>query len=151
LFQVAIASYREIVSRVKIGLTGRKKNMPKDPKRNLQRYQLQGGHLNEFEFQKSQSEMAQESELPFNSETEKPNPAQATKRVAEAAAEAHEIVEKRKKRGLVKAGSQKNIAVGKRSAKKVATKSTKKATTRAGTKKRAIVKSSRRQKPAAHR
>ncbi len=39
--------------------------MPKDPKRNIQSYQLQGGHLNEFEFQKSQSAMAEESELPF--------------------------------------------------------------------------------------
>jgi hypothetical protein len=47
--------------------------MPKDPKRNIQNYQLQGGNLNEFEFQKSQSEMAEESELPFAVETDNLN------------------------------------------------------------------------------
>jgi hypothetical protein len=91
-------------------------------------------------FQKSQSQMARESELLFIDETGKPNLAQATKRLAEVTAEAHGIVEKRKKRGLVKAGGRKSIAAGKRSVKKVATKSTKKTTTRAGTKKRATVK-----------
>jgi hypothetical protein len=130
--------------------TARKQNMPKDPKRNIQSYQLEGGHLNEYKFQKSQSEMAQESELLINDETGKPNLAQATKRLAEVTAQAHGIVEKRKKRGLVKAGGQKSIAAGKRSAKKVATKSTKKTTKRAGTKKRPSVKT-RRQKRASTR
>ncbi len=73
--------------------------MRKEPKRNIQSYQ-QGGHLNEFEFQKSQSEMAEESELPFTDETDKPNLTQA-KRVAEVTAEAHRKVEKRKKRGPI--------------------------------------------------
>ncbi|HEY2975781.1 MAG TPA: hypothetical protein VGJ48_24925 [Pyrinomonadaceae bacterium] len=110
--------------------------MPKDPKRNIQSYQLQGGNLNEFEFQKSQSEMAEESELPFPVETDNPNVSQA-KRVAEVTAEAHKKVEKRKKRGLVKVGGRKSIASRKRSAMKIARKSTKKETTQAGTKKRA--------------
>ena len=124
--------------------------MPKDPKRNIQNYQLRGGHLNEYEFQKSQGEMTQESELPFNDETDNPNQAQATKRVAQVTAEAHGIVEKRKKRGLVTAGGRKNIAVGKRSAKKVATKSAKKITARAGTRTRPSMKT-RRQKRASNR
>jgi hypothetical protein len=71
--------------------------MPKDPKRNIQNYQLQGGKLNEFEFQKSQSEMAEESELPFAVETDTPSVSQA-KRIAEVTAEAHRKVEKRRKR-----------------------------------------------------
>jgi hypothetical protein len=111
--------------------------VPKDPKRNIQNYQLRGGHLNEFEFQKRQGELAQESDSAFTDKTDKPKLVQATKRVAEVIAEAHGIVEKRKKRGLVTAGSRKNIAVGKRSAKKLAMKSTKKAATQVGTKKRA--------------
>lgn len=122
--------------------------MRKEPKRNIQSYQ-QVGHLNEFEFQKSLSEMAEESELPFTDETDKPNLTQA-KRVAEVTAEAHRKVEKRKKRGVVRAGGRRSIAAGKRSAKKVARKSAKKTTTRAGTKRRANVKS-RDQKRAANR
>jgi hypothetical protein len=136
--------------------------MPKDPKRNIQSYQIQGGHLNEFEFQKSQSEMAEESELPFSDETNKPDLAQATKRIAEVTAEAHRIVEKRKKRGDAKAGTGQRVAAAHRPAKKVAHKSAKKVakklprkpatkfgrnkTTQVGTKKRAGVKR-RSQKP----
>ncbi|HET6647099.1 MAG TPA: hypothetical protein VFH01_07205 [Pyrinomonadaceae bacterium] len=110
--------------------------MPKDPKRNIQNYQLRGGHLNEYAFQKSQGEMVQESELPFNDEIAKPNLAEATKRMAEVTAKAHRIVEQRKTRGLVKSGARKSIVSVKKSAKKVATRSAKK-TTRPGTKKRA--------------
>jgi hypothetical protein len=115
----------------------RRTKVPKDPKRNIQNYQLQGGHLNEFEFQKSQSEMAQNSELPFIDETDEPNVPQAMERIAEVTAEAHRKVDKRKKRGLVRTGARKTRAAGKRSAKKVARRSTKSKTTRAGTKKRA--------------
>jgi hypothetical protein len=111
--------------------------VPKDPKRNIQSYQIQGGNLNEFEFQKNQSEMAENSELPFLDETDNPNIPQAMERIAEVTAEAHRKVEKRKKRGLVKVGGRKRIASVKRSAKKVARKSAKKETRRAGTKKRA--------------
>lgn len=110
--------------------------MPKDPKRNIQNYQLRGGHLNEYAFQKSQGEMVQESELPFNEQTDTPNLAEATKRMAEVTAKAHRIVEQRKTRGLVKSGARKSIVSVKKSAKKVATRSAKK-TTRPGTKKRA--------------
>jgi hypothetical protein len=108
--------------------------MPKDPKRNIQSYQIQGGHLNEFDFQKKQSEMAEDSELPFTEKTDKRNPPQAMERIAEVTAEAHRIVEKRKKRGLVPVGGRKSTASSKRSAKKVARKSAKKETTRASTK-----------------
>ncbi len=108
--------------------------MPKDPKRNIQSYQLQGGHLNEFEFQKSQSAMAEESELPFTDERDNPNLNQA-KHVADVTAEAHEKVEERRRRGLVKTGSARRIAAGKRSAKKATRKSaTKKATRKSATK-----------------
>lgn len=120
--------------------------MPKDPKRNIQNYQLRGGHLNAF--QKNQGEMVQESELPFTDETDKPKLAEATNRIAEVLAEAHGIVEKRKNRGLVTAGGRRNIAARKRPAKKIATKSTKKAATQAGTKKRASATAKRSAKKA---
>jgi hypothetical protein len=125
--------------------------MPKDPKRNIQSYQIQGGHLNEFEFQKRQSELANESELPFADDTNNPDPAQATKRIAEVTAEAHRIVEKRKKRRNAKTGTTQRVAARKRPAKKlarksatkVASKSRTKKKTQAGTKKRGTVKSKR--------
>lgn len=124
--------------------------MPKDPKRNIQNYQLQGGNLNEFEFQKSQGEMAEESELPFAVETDNPNVSQA-KRVAEVPAEAHRKVEKRRKRGVAKkAQGRSSIAAGKRSAEKAARKPAKKTPKRSGTKKSASVKG-RRQKVVASR
>jgi hypothetical protein len=118
--------------------------MPKDPKRNLQSYQIQGGNLNEFEFQKSQSEMAEESDLPVV-EPGNANVNQA-KRVAEVTAEAHRKVEERKKHGDVKA-ERRRKASGKKSAKKAARKPAKKSLKQSGTKKTARVKG-RRQKVA---
>ena len=113
--------------------------MPKDPKRNLQSYQLQGGHLNEFEFQKSQGEVAQESGRSTD-KTGNPDVPQATKRIAKVTAEAHRIVQKRKKGGVAKAGAQRRKTAGKKSTRKVATKSPKKSTPKAGVKKRSGVK-----------
>ncbi|HZI87874.1 MAG TPA: hypothetical protein VFD48_13660 [Pyrinomonadaceae bacterium] len=121
--------------------------MPKDRKRNIQNYQLRGGHLNEYAFQKNQGEMVQESELPFNEEIDKPQLAKATKRLAEVTAKAHRIVEQRKTLGLVKSGGRKSIGGAqrsdKKSAKKIAKKSAKKTTTHPGTKKRASAGSKR--------
>ena len=103
---------------------------------------MEGGDLNEFEFQKSQSEMGEDSQLPFSENTEKPNPTDATKRIAQVTADAHRKVEKRKRRGLVSVGSRKSNASSKRSAKKAVRKSSKKETTWASTKKRASSKRS---------
>jgi hypothetical protein len=36
--------------------------MPKDPARNVDRYKIAGGKLNQFEFQKHHAEMTEESE-----------------------------------------------------------------------------------------
>ena len=107
--------------------------MPKDPKRNIQSYQIQGGHLNEFEFQQRQGEIAEAAELPLTLDAERPNLTQAD-RIAALTAEAHRKVEKRKKLGISKPASQGNVATRKPSSKKVARKSTKGATS---TKKRA--------------
>ena len=123
--------------------------MPKDPKRNIQNYQLQGGHLNEFEYQKNQGEMAGESELPLTNESDKANQTEA-RRLAEVATKSHRKVEKRKRLGIVKAGAQKKTAARKKSSKKTARKPTKKTTTGAGTRKRTGVKRSR-QRSAANR
>jgi len=113
--------------------------MPKDPKRNIQSYQIEGGHLNEFEFQKSQSEMAEDSELPFSEKSDQPNLTEAMERIAQVTAEAHRKVEKRKRRGRVQAGGRKSNAASKHPAKKVARKPAKKKTTRTSTKKRARI------------
>ena len=109
--------------------------MPKDPKRNIQSYQIQGGHLNEFEFQKNQGEIGEESELPFTGEAEQPNLTQA-EHVAAVTAEAHRKVEKRKKRGAGNPDSQRKVAARKASSKKVAGKSAKKKVAGTKTKKR---------------
>lgn len=114
--------------------------MPKDPKRNIQSYQIQGGDLNEFEFQKGQSEMAEDTQLPFTDETAKPNPTQAMERIAEVTAKAHRKVEKRKKRRVAKASARQSITASKKSGRKVATKSVKKTTPQAVAKRRASVK-----------
>src|SRR5687767_2511165 len=103
--------------------------MPKDPKRNIQSYQIEGGHLNEFEFQKSQSEMAEDAESPFSEKSDRLNPTEAMERIAQVTADAHRKVEKRKRRGPVQAGGRKSNASGKRPAKKVARKPAKKKTT----------------------
>jgi hypothetical protein len=68
--------------------------MSRDPKRSIHSYQLQGGNLNEFEFQKSQGEMEEESKPSSPVETDNPNLSQP-KRVA-VTAEAHKKVEKRR-------------------------------------------------------
>ncbi len=111
------------------------KNVPKDPKRNIPSYQTEGGHLNEFEFQKSQSEMAEESKSSLADKTKVPDLTQA-ERVAEVTAEAHRKVEKRKKRGIVGTEDRQTSTARKRSPKKIARKAARKKTARAGTKKR---------------
>ena len=90
--------------------------MPKDPKRNIQNYQIQGGHLNEFDFQKRQGEIAEEAE-PLAVDADEPNLIQ-TEHIAAVTAEAHRKVEKRKRLGISTPGSQKNVATRKGSAKK---------------------------------
>lgn len=117
--------------------------MPKDPKRSIQSYQLQGGNLNEFEFQKSQGEMAEESKPSSPVETDNPNVSQP-KRAAEVTAEAHKKVEKRRRLGATKAQERKGAAVaGSRSVKKAARRSAQKTSKPAGTKKRASGKTRR--------
>lgn len=124
--------------------------MPKDPTKNIQSYQIQGGHVNEFEYQQSQGEMAHEAEpeLPFTSETDSPQQTQA-EHVAEVTAAAHRKVEKLRKRGLVKTPARKKSVkkVAKKTTRKASRKSTtrapKKAATRRGAKKRATVKKGR--------
>lgn len=123
----------------------RKKNLPKDPKRNIASYQIEGGHLNEFEFQKSQSEMAEESKSPLADKTEMPEQTQA-ERVAEVTAEAHKKVEKRQKRGLVARENRQTRAARKATPRKKARKATKNSTARAGTKKPADQRSGRKKK-----
>ncbi len=68
--------------------------MPKDAKRNIQNYQTEGGHVNEFEYQKNQAEMAREEEPPLNNERTEPKLTQA-EHVEEVTAEAHRKVEER--------------------------------------------------------
>jgi hypothetical protein len=124
--------------------------MPKDPKRSIGSYQLQGGALNAFEFQKSQGKMAEESKPSPPVETDNRNLSQP-ERVAEVTAEAHKKVEKRRKLGATKAQDRQRPA-GKKSAKNRASRSAKKTSKSAGTKKRARVKSlGKSQRPAASR
>jgi hypothetical protein len=111
--------------------------MPKDPKRNIQSYQIEGGHLNEFEFQKGQGKMAENSELPSSGKRDNPKAMEGMKRVAQAPVDAHRKGEKRKRRVLAPVGNQKRKASSKGPAKKVGRKSVKKGPTPRSTEKRA--------------
>ena len=113
--------------------------MPKDPKRNLQRYQLRGGHLNEFEFQKSQRELAQESDLPFIDQAGQPGLNQA-EHVAAPTADAHQKVVRRKKTASSRAGGDRSIAPAKSPTKKRTRKSAEKKLTPSRTKNRGKVR-----------
>ena len=116
--------------------------MPKDKKRNIQSYQLQGGNLNEFEFHESQGEMAEESKPPFLNDTYRPDVTQP-KRVAKKIDEADKKRLAGRKRGAIKSQDRQSAAVGHTSAKKAPRKSTKKTSIPSGRKKRASVKSGR--------
>jgi hypothetical protein len=118
--------------------------MPKNPKRNIQSYQVKGGDLNEFEFAKNQNEMVEEHESPFNPETQTPNPTQA-QRVAEVTAEAHKKVEKRKSRSSVEGGRKRPQARGQS---KTKARRSKKTSVRAGAKKSSKVKRGTRKRAA---
>ena len=115
--------------------------MARDSRRSIHSYGHQGGNLNEFEFQKSQRELAEESKPQFPVDTGNPNVSQP-ERVAEVMAEAHKIVEKRRKHGAAPQVRQ-GAAAGKgpaKPAKKAPKKSAKKTAKSAGPKKRASVK-----------
>jgi hypothetical protein len=68
--------------------------MPRDPKRNIQNYQIEGRNLNEFEYAKNQEEIAQAPEMPFKGETGEQQETRA-EHIADVTAEAHKKVEKR--------------------------------------------------------
>jgi hypothetical protein len=123
--------------------------MPKDKKRNIQSYQLQGGNLNEFEFHQRQGEMAEESKPPFLVETNRPDVTQP-KRVAEKIAEAPKKRLPGRQRGGTKSQDRQGAAAANTSAKKAPRKSAKKTSITSGGKKRPSVKS-RRQKLTASR
>ena len=112
--------------------------MPKDPKRNLQRYQVRGGHLNQFEFQKIQRELAEDSNFPFGDQTGQPGLNQA-ERVAASTPDAPRKVEKRKKPAASIAGSDLSIAPGKGPQNKGTRKSVQKTMTPSRTKNRGKV------------
>lgn len=109
--------------------------MPKDPKRNLQRYQTRGGHLNEFEFQKSQTELAEDSYFPFRDQTDEPG-LNRVEGVGKRTPDADRKVEKRKNTAASKAGGDLSIARGKTSPKKGTKKSVQKMLTPSRTKDR---------------
>ena len=68
--------------------------MQKDPNRTNQSFETEG-NVNEFEFQKNQQAMAEQSELPSTDENDEPKQTRA-EHVAEVTAEAHRKVENRK-------------------------------------------------------
>jgi hypothetical protein len=102
--------------------------MPKDPKRNLQRYQIRGGHLNEFEFQKSQRELTEESKFPFGDQTGQPGLNQAEPDAA-STPEAPRKAEKRRKPAASTAGGDLTSPPRKSPQKKGTSKSAKKTPT----------------------
>jgi len=104
--------------------------MPKDPTRNIVRYKVGGGHLNEFEFHKHQGEMAEEFQPP-DADSQRSNPRTQAERVAQLMAQAKKKAAKIKKRkskaSPAQSTSSKKTATqpGKRTAKLRAGKRTK--------------------------
>src|SRR6185503_19664909 len=103
--------------------------MPKDPTKNIANYKVDGGELNEYEFQQNQEELAEqhhrdlENIIPGTAPEEHvPQVIEEVKLVVEERAEA---AAKKSSRKASKASGKKKAA--KKAEKKVAAKSTKKA------------------------
>jgi hypothetical protein len=54
--------------------------MPKDPKRNVDRYKIRGGEINEFEFHQNQAELEKQQQQAAKSGAKKSAPRKAGKK-----------------------------------------------------------------------
>jgi hypothetical protein len=68
--------------------------VPKDPTKNIARYKIEGGHLNEFEFQKQQEEFAEQRNEASTNLIPGTPPEVRAERVEEIQAEARQIASK---------------------------------------------------------
>jgi hypothetical protein len=71
--------------------------VPKDRTKNIDRYKIEGGHLNEFEFQKQQEELAEQRNQSLENLIPGTPPELRAERAAESEAVAREIASKAKK------------------------------------------------------
>jgi hypothetical protein len=71
--------------------------VPKDPTKNIARYKIEGGHLNEFEFQKQQEEFAEQRNEASTNLIPGTPPEVRAERVEEIQAEARQIAAKQVK------------------------------------------------------
>src|ERR687890_1361870 len=106
--------------------------MPKDPAENQDQYKIQGGFLNEYEFNQGKGEMEEQAhQLPDEAPVEglrgaaEPGlPENVAERIRQVEERAHEIVERRraKQRGGGAQAAKKPAPAAKKSAKKAAKK-----------------------------
>jgi hypothetical protein len=113
--------------------------MGREQMRNLEVFKIGGTQVNEFEYQKRQGEMTEQSEHhPDEVATAPKRPTQA-ERVKQLMAEAHKKVEKKRKREAAKAGRSKKIAASsKPTARPAASGVLKRASQAAGKKKQSV-------------
>ena len=106
--------------------------MPKDAKKNIDRYKIRGGDLNEFEFHKNQASLKESlpgNKTPWKSvKEESAITAAATNSVAEKSFAKKTPAAKKIAKTTAGKKSAKKTAAGKKSAKKAGKKSAKKAT-----------------------
>jgi hypothetical protein len=72
--------------------------VPKDPTKNIDRYKIEGGHLNEFEFQKQQEELAEQRNQPLDNLIPGTPPEVLAERAQEREAEAPQTTSKKSKK-----------------------------------------------------
>ena len=118
--------------------------MPKDPTKNVDRYKIAGGELNEFEFQKNQAQV-NESFTPGNAKDWfTPGNVQVKESIPETKKELKPVKgvtpKKAAAKKAVKKATTKKAAAKKTTARKAAKKATKKAAAKKATKKKAAKK-----------
>lgn len=96
--------------------------MSRDQMRNLEAFKIGGSQVNEFEYQKNQGQMTEQSGAHPDEALTGKQPTRA-ERVKQIMAEAHKKVEKKRKKAIAKAGGKAKNLAGKTGRKTTAGKS----------------------------
>ncbi len=114
--------------------------MGREQMRNLEVFKIGGPQVNEFEYQKKQGEMTEQSEHHPDEIATAPKRQTQAERVKQLTAEAHRKVEKKRKREAAKTGSSKKIAASSKPTARPAAIGVLKRASQAGKKKQATGK-----------
>jgi hypothetical protein len=92
--------------------------MPKDPKKNVDRYKISGGDLNEFEFHKNQEQFTEQQRAGFNNLIPGTPPEEKAQRVNQLLRKSQQLAKKK----TTKAATTKGASAKKLAARKAAKK-----------------------------